>query len=236
MNSTQSIDSIFFDLQSLRSLSRKQCEVVLTRYKGDLAWTTPITHILSIYDKSPLKLPGAIPAENYGVSEETVLRHIIDRYDSLADVTFFTQQDIGDRKDQPCARVIDYFSIDVRGFHGVESPLKYSPQWRSRYYSASGKSFDVGASVYDLESFSKIVCGITEPFSQRMWVRGSYFSVGSERIRSTPRGYYQRIYKACDFKRGNGIGRYNGGVVEEVYFLERLYWSIFNLDYQLQDL
>jgi hypothetical protein len=71
-------------------------------------------------------------------------------------------------------------------------------------------------------------------FNSRLYNDGSYFSVGSDRIRAKPKTYYEHIYNSCNFGRGNSMVHLNGSTVEEIFFLEKMFWSIFNLDYDFK--
>jgi hypothetical protein len=224
------------DRSSFESKSKSELEIVITRYLGDLTWSDPLSHLCTVYDKSPdeSRLPDAIHVDNYGVSEEVILRHIIENYYSLADVTFFTQQSIGDRLDQKCLPLSEYLSCSRNQFVGSLFEMYFSPGWKIGYFMTGDVRFDRGSSAHTLYSFSKYVLGMAQDFSLRRWVPGSYFAVGKDLVHRKSLEYYRMIYGVCDFKRGNGVGNYNGSVNEEVYFLERLYWSIFNLEVDYQ--
>jgi hypothetical protein len=164
------------------------------------------------------KLKDAYHVPNYGVSEETILRHIIANYDSLAGVTFFTQQSIGDRLDQRCLKLSEYLSCSRSEFVASCLPLSYCPAWKIKYFMTSDAVYDKGSSLYTLYSFSKHILGLSQDFSIRYWVPGSYFAIGKDIVHRKSRDYYIHVYDACDFARGNGIGIYNGSINEEVYF------------------
>ena len=71
-------------------------ELVIARYKEDpmqLAWMNTLRPDIkiTIYNKGGLEVPGEIPLPNVGLEDHTFLHHIIDRYDSLAEWTFFAQ-------------------------------------------------------------------------------------------------------------------------------------------------
>lgn len=102
-----------------------KCEVVITRFCEDLSWLErfPANIPVTIYDKSgggprqrihlpgwssadgpdsaPL-WPGAIPLENIGCESHTHMHHIVERWDTLADVTAFLSGDgVGHIADLP---------------------------------------------------------------------------------------------------------------------------------------
>jgi hypothetical protein len=65
-----------------------------------------------VYDKSKgaVASPGVVPCENVGREAETLLRHIIGRYDSLPAVTGFLQ---GDPRGNPVSRTYDDVAVEV---------------------------------------------------------------------------------------------------------------------------
>jgi len=67
-------------------------ELVVARYDEDLAWLkrVPKDFRITIYDKGD-GASGGIPLLNEGREAHTYLRHLSERYDSLAELTVFVQ-------------------------------------------------------------------------------------------------------------------------------------------------
>lgn len=67
-------------------------ELVVAHYEEDLAWLkrVPREFRMSIYDKGD-GASGGIRLPNEGRESHTYLHHLVDRYDSLADLTVFVQ-------------------------------------------------------------------------------------------------------------------------------------------------
>ena len=71
-------------------------EVVVCRFREDLAWTRNLPHgvPVTIYDKTvppdPL-WPGALPLPNISRDDYVWLHHLFERYHDLADLTVFAQ-------------------------------------------------------------------------------------------------------------------------------------------------
>jgi Protein of unknown function (DUF3431) len=68
---------------------------VIARYNEDISWTSQIAHPTIIYNKgTPLSnMSNVIELINKGREGETFLRHIIENYNSLDDITVFLQGD-----------------------------------------------------------------------------------------------------------------------------------------------
>jgi len=71
-------------------------EVVVCRYGEDLAWTRNLPRgvAVTVYDKTPLPQPpwpDSIPLPNHGRDDYVWLHHLVERYESLAEVTVFAQ-------------------------------------------------------------------------------------------------------------------------------------------------
>ena len=65
--------------------------VVVAKYTEDVSWTSGLKHKVTIYDKSNSPIDGSIPLKNVGREAETFLRHIVNNYNNLDDVTVFVQ-------------------------------------------------------------------------------------------------------------------------------------------------
>jgi hypothetical protein len=213
---TNEISEILKHLEYFKPLHKKQAEFVITRYNESLEWTRGIEHLTTIYNKgSPIE--GAIHVPNYGYGLETMLRHIITRYDSLADVTFFAQGNIADRKDQPMYPLYYYFQgMNADKIRAVLTLAYDIP--KSRYRSRLTDPDTFARDDITLEQFRRNI-GIPYKLTIENWVKGDWISVGRNLIRSKPKAYYCYLYSACKFGRGT--------IVEECWFLERSFYSIF---------
>merc|ERR550537_214069 len=77
----------------LSSLGAPEVEVVLARYDEAVDWADEYLDraTITVYDKSKNPAPDSIRLPNVGRESHTFLHHIVDRYDSLADWTVFSQ-------------------------------------------------------------------------------------------------------------------------------------------------
>jgi hypothetical protein len=212
---TNEIYEILKNLEYFKDLDKKQAEIVITRYNEPLDWIQGMEHLVTIYNKGN-HIEGAIHVPNHGYGLETMLRHIITRYDSLADVTFFFFLLLGDREDQPIYPLYYYFEgMNANSIRGVKTLAYDLP--KSRYRS---RLTDPGTFACDdktLEDFRKSI-GIPYKFTIEHWVKGDWISVGKNLIQEKPKEYYCYLYDACKFGRGV--------IVEECWFLERSWYSI----------
>lgn len=219
MKASNSIQQIREGIEFFESKQKSQCEFVITRFQEDLEWTKGLEHLCTIYNKgNAFDLSGAriksVP--NKGVGLETVLRHIIEEYDSLADVTMFCQGTLADRIDQPLYPLKWYFeTTTTEGIRGYTEDLYDPPSFRYKKDAVNGRTF---------QQFREEVLGIPYRRAIDQWVKGDWIAVGKTRIRSKPKKYYEYIYAQCHFERGIFL--------EETYFLERSLYSMFTRPYR----
>jgi len=219
------IDDFLKNIHLFSGVVSTQAEIVITRYNEPLEWTKDIAHLCTVYNKGDSPLPSYpfnkvinVPNRGYGI--ETVLRHIILNYNSLALMTFFCQGRILDRSDQPLYP-IDWYLLNGVGtdFRGVEDTLDDSPNFRIAEKVVDN---EIARTVAERSfgKFRKDLVGI--PYRQGIdkWVKGDWFSIGRDRIRMKPLEYYMGLYTRCQFQRGI--------VIEEMWYLERSFHSIFN--------
>ena len=207
----------------LKDVSPEQAEIVITRFDEALEWTKDISHLCTVYNKGPTPLPAdsfhrVLAVPNQGHDIETVLRHIIQRYDSLAGMTFFCQGRICDRTDQPLYPIESYLIGSGPEFRGFDESLDDGPNFR--IVAKAKTELQRAVSERTLAQFRKIVVGIHYRPGIDRWVRGDWFSISRNRIRSKPREYYMGVYLRCQFNRGVAT--------EELWFLERCFYSMFN--------
>lgn len=221
------------NISELKKYNINDAEIVITRYDETLEWTKNFEHICTVYNKGPTLLKDSgfakvIEVPNYGINEEVLLRHIIENYDNLATMTFFCQGKILDRPDQPLYPILYYLqnpkSTDIRGFFYKSYDI---PTWKY-----SGRASDASCLALEgrtLAQFRTDIIGIPYKQWDELWVAGDWLSVGSALIRSKPLEYYKWVYNQCRLDRGI--------ISEEIFFLERSFYSIFTqpLDAEFQN-
>ena len=220
MTPTNNLADILKDISQFETKTKQDAEFVVTRYNEDIAWIKGVEHLTTVYNKgTPFDISATvIQTPNFGYGLETMLRHIISRYDSLASATMFCQGNIADRDDQPMNPLTWYFD----GTAPIKAVLTDSydpPKSHYRMRLTDPATF----SSYTLREWREKVLGIKYKYLVEMWVRGDWLAVSRDKIREKPLAYYCYLYDACRFQRGV--------LVEECWFLERSWWSI--LTYKL---
>jgi hypothetical protein len=67
-------------------------EIVVAYYRENIEWLENVKdYKITIYNKSHIDIPNTIKLENVGREMNTYFHHIIENYDNLSDVIFFTQ-------------------------------------------------------------------------------------------------------------------------------------------------
>lgn len=218
---TNDIETILKDKEWFLNQTKENLEIVITRYQENLVWTDGLEHICTIYNKGESYVKGnatVINVPNFGVGIETMLRHIITNYNKLSPITFFAQGTIADRQDQPLYPLQYYFTDFLAS--GVKGYITDAyDKSNSRYQTRLSLPNCVSIENRNLAKFRSEVVGIPYKFLQEFWVRGDWISVTTETIRKKPLEYYIHLYNACQFQRGI--------CVEELWFLERSWYSIF---------
>jgi hypothetical protein len=206
-------------LQLASPTTKSQFELVITRHSESLDWLQPFQHLATIYNKGPDAPPNLPLAQiqnvpNKGLGAETMLRHIITRYDSLADVTFFAQGAVADRPDQPLYPLSYYQATPLTEARGYLTDAYDKP--KSRYLTRADAPC-IGN--HTLEAWRTKVVGLPYKYLQEFWVRGDWIAVGREAVRSKPLPYYKYLYQLSEFGRGIWL--------EECWYWERTFWVLF---------
>jgi len=202
------------------SKQKSQTEIVITRFNESLDWIQGVEHICTIYNKGEPFTSKAtcIDVSNNGLGLETLLRHIIIRYHSLAEITMFCQGNIDDRSDQVMYAFDWYFTnMDSKGIKGRTSLQCDLPTFRNKEKCENEACWAIGGR--NLGQFRKEVVGIPYNMGNEYWVRGDWISLSKACILKKPRAYYSHLYSSCDWKRGIFL--------EECWYLERSLYTIF---------
>jgi Protein of unknown function (DUF3431) len=171
----------------LNGKTKANFEMVIARYDEDISWSDNYKEFRTVYNKGGPTEYEAIPLENVGHLADTILRHIIDRYDTLADVTFFTHGSFNYRNDQmireqgPCHRMWkDFVQVEL------DTPVCIL---RGDLPATKDKAYDYTETfgeVYE-RFFSKPYLPTFE------WACGKIMSVSRRHIQNKPKAFYQAM-------------------------------------------
>ena len=171
--------------ECLYGKTKANFEMVIARYDEDISWSDNYREFRTVYNKGGPTDYEAIPLENVGHLADTILRHIIDRFDTLADVTFFTHGSFNYRTDQiikeqgPCHRMWkEFIQLDL------DAPVYIS---RTELPPSNEKSYDY------TETFGEVYERFfLKPYLQNFdWACGKIMSVSRRHIQRRPKAFYQ---------------------------------------------
>ena len=177
-----------FSLVNLDGKTKKNFEMVIARYDEDISWSDNYLAYRTVYNKGLPTEYESIPLENKGHLADTILKHIISRYDSLADVTFFCHGSLNYRKDQLIKesgnchkRWKDFIRTDSTTCVYIDrSDLPSSNQRFYEYPQTFGSFYQ--------SMFKK-------PFKGGFrWACGLWLSVSKEKILGRPKEFYQMLH------------------------------------------
>jgi hypothetical protein len=222
MQASCDLNHVLGNKELFKEINRQQFEIVITRYNEDLSWTDGIEHLCMVYNKGKPFSKGeckVINVPNHGIGTETILRHIIEQYHNLSNVTFFCQGTLCDRVDQPLYPLETYARCAIDDIICVKENLWELPTARFKWRVSSPDCISVNNR--NLSEWRKEVFDSKLPFRgvYEYWVKGDWIAAGCETIRRRPKKFYKDLYDACEFQRGIQV--------EENWFLERTFHTIF---------
>ncbi len=178
-------------------------ELVVARYREDLRWLKRVPHSLriTVYDKSGEASDG-LPLPNVGREAHTYLHHIVERYDDLADLTFFVQG-------KPFDHVPDLHRILRRAAEGIEKVdgfrwygfvIDEDDRTGARLFQSWSKNPD--RELLDMEGFCRALWPGPTPDCFPFYP-GAHFAVTADAIRRNPRSFYAKALNlAVDHPNG----------------------------------
>jgi len=186
----QSNTKPFILLEKLTNKTKKNFEIVVSRYDEDISWCDNYKDFITVYNKGINDLSyDYISLENKGHLADTILRHIIKNYDNLSDVTFFTHGSFNYRNDQLIKQNSNEFNcFDFNKFITTDKNTlvyikrKDLPHKNGTFYDYP----DTMGNIYQ-RFFNKIYIPNFD------WACGKWISVSRENIRKTPKTIYQEM-------------------------------------------
>ena len=210
--------------EQISKLTKKDCELVISRYNEDISWSKPYKHIRTIYNKGDDNLDSEyqpiIKLENVGTEINTILEHIVRNYDNLANNTIFMQGNISDRYCKDTIPFETFFHSRDNDLIGckykMESDL-YKNTYESRMYNHNNKKLE--PSPHNLGEFYEKVLGIRYTNDNDV-IYQSKFSVGKKRILRYSKQYYLNILNNTTLSKHR--------FPEEGHYMERAWATLFS--------
>jgi hypothetical protein len=197
------------------ALDKSKFEIVIAKFREDVAWADCYHDNVTIYSKD-LFDAGRYPIlPNLGRDAGTLLHHIVERYDSLAERTLFLQ---GNPFDHPLLSIPD-FATDPGPFTSGptnENRMGWSPHWTKP---------DQRIDAPVMQEFLRLAeCDPNIVIFR--WTSGMQFAVSREQIRRRPLDYYRRLFELTQLESLELAGRrFNN---HHIIFIIELFWrSIF---------
>jgi uncharacterized protein DUF3431 len=171
---------------------RPSLELVVARYGEDLNWLGNIPARISavVYDKSTDPRPCSIHLENTGREAHTYLHHICERYETLADVTVFSQG-------KPFDHAFDFH----RTLRELAANPEHAPlfRWLGHSIDTDSREGDLfriwsknpDGDGLDLNGFHRTLWGSDGPDEYAFYL-GGQFAVRREQVLKRPRSFYER--------------------------------------------
>lgn len=213
-------------------------EMVIARYNESLAWLKekPFSDVAYIvYNKSDnedfvklKKFRMSIPLENVGRETHSYLKHIIDRYDKLADVTVFLPGSAQlpnkfDRSKKVVSSVRSSPATTFSCFNGEHKVNDYYYNFTLDTYQTSDEknknlNSDESMQLSDVRPFGKwYTTHFGENASSNCAPWNAIFAVTREDIRRNSKEYYEKLLSQVDSHKNPETGHYFERAWETVF-------------------
>jgi hypothetical protein len=182
------IQSPFKLSKKLEGKTKENFEIVIARYDEKMMWCYNYKDYITIYNKGEDNMIYSnIKLENKGHLADTIIRHIINNYDKLADVTFFTHGSFNYRPDQiikesgKCHKLFeDFISCEPNTL--VYIPRNDLPQKNDTFYNYPDTIGNIYKQIFN-EAY----------IPNFQWACGKWISVSKENIRKSPIEIYKKM-------------------------------------------
>ena len=165
----------------LTGKTKSYFEIVITRFDENIDWSDNYILHRTIYNKGE-ENPNCdyIQRPNWGRDGETILYHIINNWDNLAEITFFCQGTLNDRKDQIINEtdLLNYVKCNkLHIFKRVNAPPPHASYYKFKK--------NIGELYEEL---------FNEKYNRNFrWCPGMWISVRREVIMNVPIEKYQKM-------------------------------------------
>lgn len=196
--------------------NKKKYEIVVAKYNEDISWLNNYKNNCIIYDKSKGDLP------NIGRESHTYLTYIIDNYDNLPDVVFFTQ---GNKSDHSYQSIEYFLNIDKysKNYNYLASDYYFYSE-NTQEYSKDHLYGYRNMQPYPLDNFGFrkwFKTYIDDEYDINSYVTlwwGAIFSVKREQILTRSKDFYITLLNYIPNTNNPEVGHY----------FERSWFYIFN--------
>lgn len=224
LNKLYQLNNLLYNRFTKNILNKNKYEIVVARYNENIEQWKPYQSIITIYNKGKKDLKyDNITLNNVGRESHTYLKHIINNWDNLADITLFTQCNYSyEHKPFP---VPLYFtsglSITIHLWNNIidfrDKPwgyIKHGGKWLKEYNNGSIRKTNLTFGDW----WDKYVQKCKPILNQFKWSHGAIFSVTREQIKKNTKEYYLNLISLIE----NDINP------EEGHYFERSWYYIFN--------
>ena len=112
-----------------KKFNKKDIELVIACYYGDIEWSRPYNSIVTIYNKGDQEhYKSSIKLENVGREGHTFLHHIVENYDNLSNKTIFLKETISNK-----SLNLKYLSFCNSKITNIIDFINYSMQDNEQY-------------------------------------------------------------------------------------------------------
>lgn len=220
----QNIEIILNKLRKkIKKYTKKNCEIVVSKYNENLKWLDKYKNLATIYDKSDHPIEGSIKLVNVGRESHTYLYHIITNWNNLSENTFFTQGNLSKDHDPfpietyllKKKKLLFFSHFFCKGikFRNNNKYLFFTGKWKNDFDNGNMKKSNLSFQDF----WNQINSEIIEDYSQFKWSHGAIFSINRKLIKSKPIEYYMNLIKY--------VGHHCNP--EEGHYFERCWYYIF---------
>lgn len=197
--------------------------IIVAHFNENLNW-------LQVFDKNSVIVyskgaPSSIPCiqkrlYNVGREAHTYLSYIIEYYESLPDIVFFTQGNINEHGYSIKKEDIEKQFLNIEYNSSNFKQWCYTTGMNSQYHITDYKGPLLQFELNGIEFFRKYINSEVDLSVNFRWYFCAIFSVKREAILTRTKEYYQELISTLS----------KNNAPETAHFMERSWFYVFNLD------